>query len=299
MIILNLNYINYGNNLISQVNNSEYNHQIYKIGDRIFNFEYSYVMGILNVTPDSFSDGGEYLDKSKAVIHGIQMIEEGADILDIGGESTRPNAEPVCKDEEINRIVPVIKEILAKKKDAIISVDTTKSVVADEALKSGAKIINDISGLMYDSKILDVIKKHDASVIIMHIKGNPKTMQNNPEYDNIIEEIYDFLLRQSSIASKAGIKNIFVDPGIGFGKTVEHNFEIIKRLDDFKSLGFPMVFGASRKSFIGKTLELDPTERDTASAIVNAIAIKNGAKIIRTHNVKFGVQTTKLMNKIY
>jgi len=299
VIILNLNYINYGNNLISQVNNSEYNHQIYKIGDRIFNFEYSYVMGILNVTPDSFSDGGEYLDKSKAVIHGIQMIEEGADILDIGGESTRPNAEPVCKDEEINRIVPVIKEILAKKKDAIISVDTTKSVVADEALKSGAKIINDISGLMYDSKILDVIKKHDASVIIMHIKGNPKTMQNNPEYDNIIEEIYDFLLRQSSIASKAGIKNIFVDPGIGFGKTVEHNFEIIKRLDDFKSLGFPMVFGASRKSFIGKTLELDPTERDTASAIVNAIAIKNGAKIIRTHNVKFGVQTTKLMNKIY
>jgi dihydropteroate synthase len=268
------------------------------MGAKIFNFEESYVMGILNITTDSFSDGGMYLDRSKAVNYGIQMIEEGADILDIGGESTRPNAEPVSQELEISRVIPVIKGILAEKKDAIISVDTTKSVVADEALKAGAMIVNDISGLTFDYQLTDVIKKHDAAVIIMHIKGNPKTMQNNPEYGNIIEEIYDFLLKQSSKASNAGIKNIFIDPGIGFGKTIDHNFEIISKLGYFGNLGFPIVFGASRKSFIGKTLNLEPMERDSASAIVNAVAINNGARIIRTHNVKFGVQTIKLMNKI-
>ena len=255
-------------------------------------------MGILNITTDSFSDGGMYLDESKAINYGLQMLEDGADILDIGGESSRPGAEPVSVEVEINRIIPVINGILAKNKDAVLSVDTTKSVVADEALKSGATIINDISGLLFDSKMPDIIKKHNASVIIMHIKGNPKTMQNNPEYGNIIEEIYDFLLKQSSKVSNAGIKNIFIDPGIGFGKTVDHNFEIINKLRYFRNLGFPIVFGASRKSFIGKTLNLDPVEKDTASAIVNAVAINNGARIIRTHNVKYGVQTIKLMNKI-
>lgn len=272
--------------------------KIYQIGAKIFNFEKSYVMGILNITTDSFSDGGMYLDESKAINYGLQMLEDGADILDIGGESSRPGAEPVSVEVEINRIIPVINGILAKNKDAVLSVDTTKSVVADEALKSGATIINDISGLLFDSKMPDIIKKHNASVIIMHIKGNPKTMQNNPEYGNIIEEIYDFLLKQSSKVSNAGIKNIFIDPGIGFGKTVDHNFEIINKLRYFRNLGFPIVFGASRKSFIGKTLNLDPVERDTASAIVNAVAINNGARIIRTHNVKYGVQTIKLMNKI-
>ena len=272
--------------------------KIYQIGAKIFNFEKSYVMGILNITTDSFSDGGMYLDESKAINYGLQMLEDGANILDIGGESSRPGAEPVSVEVEINRIIPVINGILAKNKDAVLSVDTTKSVVADEALKSGATIINDISGLLFDSKMPDIIKKHNASVIIMHIKGNPKTMQNNPEYGNIIEEIYDFLLKQSSKVSNAGIKNIFIDPGIGFGKTVDHNFEIINKLRYFRNLGFPIVFGASRKSFIGKTLNLDPVERDTASAIVNAVAINNGARIIRTHNVKYGVQTIKLMNKI-
>ncbi len=276
----------------------EYNHHKYQIGERIFDFGNSFVMGILNITPDSFSDGGLYLSKFDAIKYGLQMIKDGADILDIGGESTRPNAEPVTEDEEINRIIPVIKGILDKRKDAVISVDTTKSVVADEALKSGAQIVNDISGLTFDPRLKDVIKKHDASVIIMHIKGAPKTMQINPKYENIIEEIYEFLYKQTQLALNVGIKNIFIDPGIGFGKTVEHNFEIIKRLEEFKSLGFPIVFGASRKSFIGKTLNLNPPDRDQASAIINAIAISNGARIIRTHNVNYGVQTVKLMNQI-
>lgn len=288
-----------GYNIYNIINNYEhYGHQRYAIGDKLFNFEKSYVMGILNITTDSFSDGGMFLDKSAAVKYGIQMIEEGSDILDIGGESTRPNAEPVDQEEEIKRIIPVIKDILAIKKDAIISVDTTKSVVAEEALRSGAKIINDISGLTFDPNMQAVIKKYEASVIIMHMKGDPKTMQTNPAYDNIIVEIFDFLFRQTQKALKMGIKNIFVDPGIGFGKTIDHNFEIIKRLDNFKCLGFPLVFGASRKSFIGKTLNLDPLERDTASAIVNTVSINNGARIIRTHNVKYGVQTVNLMNKI-
>jgi len=245
-------------------------------------------MGILNITPDSFSDGGMYLDKSKAIKYGLKMIEDGADILDIGGESTRPNAEPVSQEEELKRIIPVIKGILSVNNDAIISVDTTKSFVAEEALKSGAKIINDISGLTFDPYLQDVINRHEASVIIMHIKG----------YNNIIEENYDFLYLQTSKAQSAGINNILIDPGIGFGKTIDHNFEIIKRLGDLDSLGFPIVIGASRKSFIGNTLNLDPAERDTASAIINAVALRNSARLIRTHNVKYGVQTIKLMNKI-
>ena len=282
----------------NKISNEKKSHNLYKIGDRVFNFDYAYVMGVLNITPDSFSDGGKYLEKSEAVKHGLQMVSEGADIIDIGGESTRPNADIVTAEEEIKRVIPVIKGILAENDKIIISVDTTKASVAEEALKAGAKIINDISGLTFDSQLHNVIKKYNASVIVMHIKGDPKTMQNNPEYDNLMKEIYDFLFKQTSAALNAGINNIFIDPGIGFGKTIENNYEIVKRLGELNSLGFPIVFGCSRKSFIGKTLNLDPDERDTASAIINAIAIQNSAKIIRTHNVKYGVQTIKIMSKI-
>jgi dihydropteroate synthase len=255
-------------------------------------------MGILNVTPDSFSDGGKHFYKDDAVNYGLQLLDDGADILDIGGESTRPGAEHVGDEEELNRILPIIKSILAVRSDAVISVDTTKPLVAEEALKSGAQIINDISGLTLNPGLLNVVKKYNASVIIMHMKGNPRTMQENPEYENLIQEIYDFLFIQSQKAVREGVNNIFIDPGIGFGKIVDHNFEIIKRIEDFKSLGFPLVIGNSRKSFIGKTLNLEPEERDSASAMVNAVSIKNGAKIIRTHNVKYGVQTIKLLNKL-
>lgn len=270
----------------------------YKIKKRNFVFNKSYIMGILNVTPDSFSDGGHYFDRKAAVVHAIKMIDEGADIIDIGGESTRPGSDPVPEDEELNRVIPVIEKILSEKPDALISIDTTKHKVADEALKHGASIVNDISGLTFDPETLSVVKEHDASLIIMHIKGTPKNMQKDPVYKNMIEEIYDFLDLQSRKAKEAGIKNIFIDPGIGFGKKISDNFEIIKRLADFKSLGYPIVIGVSRKSFIGKTLNLEVSERDHATALVESAAVMNGAKLIRTHNVKFGVHVSKLVSNI-
>ncbi len=270
----------------------------YKIGNKTFDFRNSYVMGILNITPDSFSDGGKYFDKDSAVQHALDMINDGADIIDVGGESTRPGSGNISVDEEINRVIPVIKEIIAQKPETIISIDTTKSQVAEEAVKAGALIINDISGLTFDPKILDVAVKHNSSLIIMHIKGTPKNMQQNPYYNDLIKEIYDFLDNQTELAKKSGIQNIFVDPGIGFGKTVEHNFQLLKNLNEFTNLGYPVVIGVSRKSFIGKTLNLENEERDFPTSIVEAAAIKNGARLIRTHNVKYGSQVCKLLNRI-
>jgi dihydropteroate synthase len=275
-----------------------YNKINYIIGNRNFSFDKVYVMGILNVTPDSFSDGGKFYKQDNAVNHAFEMIENGADIIDIGGESTRPGAESIDEDEEKRRVIPVFEKILAKFPDSILSIDTTKSSVAEEALSAGAKIVNDISGLTFDLEMVKIVKKHNAALIIMHIKGEPRNMQVNPVYENVVGEIYDFLSNQSKFASSNGIKNIFIDPGIGFGKTTEHNFELIKRVDDFKSIGCPLVIGLSRKSFIGKILKLEISERDTATTILEAASIINGARIIRTHNVQFGVQTAKLMNKL-
>ena len=288
-----------GYKIINVIKNiEEYNSISYKIGDKTFSSGNSYVMGILNITPDSFSDGGRYTKLEDAVNHALGMIDEGADIIDIGGESSRPGAKKISDDEELDRIIPVIDEILANKPNAIISIDTTKVKVADKSLEHGAKIINDISGLTFEPEILNVVKQYNASLILMHIKGTPENMQKSPYYDDLIAEIYEFLFNQSQIAAKAGIKNIFIDPGIGFGKTIEHNFEIIKRLEDFKSIGYPILIGASRKSFIGKTLNLEVNNRDTPTSIIEALAVKNGARIIRTHNVKNGVQVSKLLTHL-
>lgn len=266
----------------------------YTFGNTVLHFDKNYVMGILNVTPDSFSDGGRYFDAENAVNRGIEMMEEGADIIDIGGESTRPGSSPVPADEEIRRVVPVIEKIIRINKKALISVDTNKSMVAEAALQAGAAIINDISGLTFDPAMAEVIKKYNAGAVLMHIQGTPQNMQVNPAYEYLIDEIYDFLHSAAEKARKNGIKNIIVDPGIGFGKTVENNFEILKRLDDFKTLGYPVLVGVSRKSFLGKSLNLSVTERDNATAITEALALKNGARIIRTHNVKFGKQAAGL-----
>lgn len=273
-----------------------YNLNSYRLGDKELNFAEAFVMGILNVTPDSFSDGGLYINSDDAVEHALEMISDGADFIDIGGESTRPGSEIVDEDEELERVIPVIKRILSSQPETIISIDTTKSKVAEEAIKNGAKIVNDISGATFDDEMLNVVKKYEASVILMHIKGTPKNMQQNPYYENVVEEIYDFLFERALEAVDLGIKNIFVDPGIGFGKRIQDNFEILRRLEDLKSLGYPIVIGASRKSFLGKTLNLDITERDTATAITESIAVKNGARIIRTHNVKYGKQVCELLN---
>jgi len=256
-----------------------------------FSFDFSqrtYIMGILNVTPDSFSDGGVYFDKENAVEHALRMQEDGADIIDIGGESTRPGSRPVTLREEIKRVVPVI-EALAKKVSIPISIDTYKSAVADAAISAGASIVNDISGLRFDRKMSKVAARHKVPVVVMHIKGTPKEMQKNPSYKALIPEILDYLTESIAIARDAGIPDdmIIIDPGIGFGKRLEHNLEIIKRLHEFKGFEKPILIGPSRKSFIGTTLGGLPAEErleGTASAI--AIGIFNGANIIRVHDVK-------------
>lgn len=270
----------------------------FEIGKRNFDFKYAYVMGIINVTPDSFSDGGKYFNQEAAINHAVQMIEEDVAIIDVGGESTRPGSEPVREAEELNRVIPVIKEVLKIKPDAVLSVDTTKARVAEEALKSGILIVNDISGGTFDPEIFDVVKEFDASMVIMHIKGKPQTMQVSPEYVDVVTEVYDFLSTQCDSAAKKGISKIIIDPGIGFGKRTEDNLKLLNRLEDFKSLGFPILIGVSRKSFIGNILDLNIEDRDDSTNALNAIGLTKGARIIRTHNFKQAVQTCKLYNSI-
>ncbi|MBI5675635.1 MAG: dihydropteroate synthase [Nitrospirae bacterium] len=257
-------------------------------------------MGILNVTPDSFSDGGIYFDKEKAVEHALTMQEEGADIIDIGGESTRPGAKAVTLKEEIKRVVPVI-EALAKKVSIPISIDTYKAAVADAAISAGASIVNDISGLRFDRGMPKVAARHKTPVVIMHIKGTPKNMQKDPSYKALIPEILDYLTESIAIARDAGIPDnmIIIDPGIGFGKTLEHNLEILNRLHEFRGFEKPIMIGPSRKSFIGKILGGLPAEErieGTASAV--AIGIFNGANIIRVHDVKAMSRVAKVADAV-
>ncbi|MFA3781924.1 dihydropteroate synthase [Melioribacteraceae bacterium 4301-Me] len=275
-------------------NFTEYENQIIEVGGKTFPAKCSLVMGIVNVTPDSFSDGGKYFDKNKALAYSLQLLEDGADIIDIGGESTRPGSEPISAEEELKRVIPVIESVISKKPDAIISIDTNKSIVAEEACKCGAKIINDTSSFSFDEKILSVVQKYKAALILMHMKGTPKNMQENPYYDEVVSEIYDYLVDKVNIAVKEGIKNIFIDPGIGFGKRIFDNYEIIKRLNEFKGIGFPIVIGLSRKSFIGKAFNLEVDKREEPTFAAETIAIKNGAKIIRTHNVKNAKVASKM-----
>jgi dihydropteroate synthase len=273
-------------------------HKSYTIGGKNFLFDRSYVMGILNVTPDSFSDGGLYFNRKDAVKYGIEMLEAGADIVDIGGESTRPGSESVSAFEEMNRIIPVLEGILSKNPDAVISVDTTKSRVAAEALKRGAAIINDISGGTFDPEVMETVQRYDAAIIIMHIRGTPKDMQLEPVYENLIEDILDFLRKQAEKAERQGISKIIIDPGIGFGKTFEHNLAIIRELSRFKEAGYPVMIGVSRKSFIKNIIGDLSEDRDIATAVINALAVKNGAAFLRTHNVPYGLQVSRILNKL-
>ena len=260
----------------------------------------SLIMGILNVTPDSFSDGGLYFDTQKAINHALSMIEDGADIIDIGGESTRPFSDPVSVDDELLRVIPVVKE-LRKRTDTVISIDTTKSTVAKEACLVGADIINDISGMLFDAEMIDVAKDIGCPVVLMHIKGNPKTMQEDPTYDNVVSEIKCHLLDRIDYVIENGIdkKNIILDPGIGFGKTIENNFEILNRLDELTSIEYPFLIGVSNKSFIGKTLNINENDRLQGTIVANTIALQKGCKIFRVHNVKEAKRCLLIANKIF
>lgn len=260
----------------------------------------TYIMGILNVTPDSFSDGGLYFDKSAAINRAIQMVEDGADIIDIGGESTRPGSEPITIEEELRRTIPVI-EAITKDIKIPISIDTYKSEVARIALDAGASIVNDISGLRFDHSMSEIVSEYKVPIVIMHIKGTPKDMQQNPVYEALIPEIMDYLRCGIAIAMRSGISDdkIIIDPGIGFGKTPEHNLEIINKLQEFTSLEKPILIGLSRKAFIGKILRDAPaTERLEGTAAAVAISIMNGANMIRVHDVKEMLRVAKVTDAV-
>jgi len=265
------------------------------------------IMGILNITPDSFSDGGKFFAQDAALAQAEKMIEAGADIIDIGGESTRPFSEPVSIEEETRRVIPLI-DLLAKKISIPISIDTTKSVIARRAVCAGASIINDISALRFDPAMAEVAAKNDVLLILMHMKGSPSDMQVSPSYDDLMGEIKDFLADAISLAEKAGVlKNkIIIDPGIGFGKTVQHNFFLINHLDEFQELNVPVLLGASRKAFIRKILvqkeqmELKPDHPliETGTQAAVAAGIMSGAHIVRVHNVTNTCATVKIVDAI-
>ena len=258
------------------------------------------IMGILNVTPDSFSDSGLYLDKAQAIDRAVRMAEEGADIIDIGGESTRPGSEPLAIEEELRRIIPVI-EALSKEIDIPLSVDTYKSGVARRALDAGASMVNDISGLRFDPGMPKVVSEYRVPVVIMHIKGAPKDMQRNPLYQALMPEVMDTLRKGIRSAMESGVSEdkIIVDPGIGFGKTSEHNLEIIHNLRELTFLEKPVLIGPSRKAFIGKVLgDMPPGERLEGTAAAVAVSIMNGANIIRVHDVKEMAKVAKVADAI-
>ena len=256
-------------------------------------------MGVLNVTPDSFSDGGRYFNSEKAIEHGLAMAKDGADIIDVGGESTRPYSEKISINEELDRVIPVIQG-LSRELNIPISIDTYKSEVARQALKAGASMINDISALSFDSHMLSIVSKAQVPVVLMHIKGTPRNMQENPIYEDLIPEILTFLRNAIDRAVKQGIRKdlIIVDPGIGFGKTFDHNLEIIRELNQFRMLERPVLLGPSRKAFIGHILDKEVHERDTGTMATIAAGIMNGADMIRVHNIKMAIETVKMIQAI-
>jgi dihydropteroate synthase len=257
------------------------------------------IMGILNVTPDSFSDGGVYFKKGDALKRACQMEEEGADIIDIGGESSRPYSESVSIKEELKRVIPVIGK-LAKRLKIPISVDTCKSEVARCALEEGASLVNDITALRHDNKLVEIVKKYDVPLVIMHMRGLPRDMQDNPEYKDVVSDIIEFLRERIEFLKAKGIKEerLVVDPGIGFGKTKTDNLEILRRLDEFKVLKRPMLIGTSRKSFIGKVLDLNVNERIFGTAATVTFSIIKGAHIVRVHDVRVMREVSRMTDAI-
>ena len=245
------------------------------------------IMGILNVTPDSFSDGGCYLGVAAAIDHAKEMAKDGADVIDVGGESSRPGALPASAEEELARVLPVV-EGLADEISVPVSIDTCKSGVARRALETGAHIVNDITALQGDAEMAKVVAEMGAGVILMHMRGTPRTMQQSPVYDDVVSDISSWLQRRIEYAETEGIPpdRIVVDPGIGFGKTVDHNLEILRRLDEFRHLNKPILIGTSRKSFIGKILDLPVNSRIEGTAATITWAIAHGADMVRVHDVK-------------
>ena len=271
-----------------------------RVGDRTLAFGGRfYVMGVVNVTPDSFSDGGEFYAREDAVARGVAMWQSGADIIDVGGESTRPGADAVPADEELERVVPVI-EALAERTDAVISVDTYKAEVARASCAAGAHIINDISGLGFDDQMAEAVADTGAGLILMHTSGTPETMQKNIDYEDVVEDIRAYFAERLQVAHRAGVdaEKIVVDPGIGFGKTVDQNYRLIRELHRFFELGCPILLGTSRKSFIGKVLDKPAAERVWGTAATVACGLYAGADIVRVHDVAQMTDVVRITEKI-
>ena len=258
------------------------------------------IMGVLNVTPDSFSDGGRYLEVDRAIAHAKKMVEEGADIIDIGGESSRPGALSISADEELARVLPVV-EGLVSEIFALISIDTYKAAVARQVLKVGAHIVNDITALKGDPDMAPVVAEMNSGLVLMHMRGTPRTMQRSPVYQNVIAGIVSFFQQCIDNAEAKGIHpdQIMIDPGIGFGKTLKHNLEILRRLDEFRCLNKPILIGTSRKSFIGKILNLPEDDRVEGTAATVAWAISHGANVVRVHDVKVMHRVAQMTDAIY
>src|SRR5918997_1110711 len=247
------------------------------------------VVGILNITPDSFSDGGEFFDPGAAAEHAATMLDEGADILDVGGESTRPGSDPVSQEEEVRRVVPVLKRILSVRPEAVISIDTYRSGTATAALEAGASLVNDVTALRGDPRMASVIQEAACPVILMHMQGEPKTMQKEPHYEDVVGEVRDFLAERTEYAVAAGVRpeNVIVDPGIGFGKNLEHNLALLRNLDAIVDLGFPVLIGASRKSFIERITGVqEPKDRVSGTLATSVLAYERGATFFRVHDVR-------------
>lgn len=270
----------------------------YHIGKKVYDLSVrTHVMGVLNVTPDSFSDGGKFVKIEDAIAHAKKMEAEGADFIEVGGASTRPGADEVSLEEELKRITPVIKALAGGEVSIPVSVDTYRSEAADEALSLGAVIVNDISGFNFDKNMPVVIAKHNATAIAMHMKGTPKDMQKDPQYDDILAEVAQYFENVLWKANVEGIKQMIIDPGIGFGKTVEHNMTLLKHLPELKRLDSPIMVGVSKKSMIGKILDIDDVnDRHEGTIALNTVAVLNGAHIIRVHNVKEGVRTARILD---
>jgi dihydropteroate synthase len=273
----------------------------WKICDRVVDLSHrGMIMGVLNVTPDSFSDAGEFFDVEKAVAHGRRLVTEGAQIVDVGGESTRPGAEPVSAEEELRRVIPVIKE-LRRENDAVISIDTSKAEVASAALEAGAVIVNDVTGGLNDAKMMPLVARRGAAFIIMHMQGSPQTMQAAPIYEDVVREVANFFRQQYARALECGIDPMAIafDPGIGFGKTLEHNLELLGSLEQLRVNGRPLVVGVSRKSFLGKLVDSsEMSDRRLPTVALTSLLRARGADVFRVHDVSENVQALRVAEAI-
>jgi dihydropteroate synthase len=277
------------------------NRREWKIGGRVIDLSRrGMIMGVLNVTPDSFSDGGKFFDRDSAVAHAVQLASEGADIIDVGGESTRPGSEPISPNEELGRVIPVIEQ-LARKIDKLISIDTSKAAVAEAALKAGASIVNDVTGGRGDAEMMSLVARHNCGFIIMHMQGEPRTMQKAPRYDDVVVEVRDFFRQQFARALECGVDamTLAFDPGIGFGKTLDHNLDLLANLAQLRVEDRPIVIGVSRKSSLGKLVGSDAMQdRHAATVALTGLLRGRGGDVFRVHDVKDNVRALRAAEAI-